>query len=102
MNTTLLYGILIVLAGTPIILSSISHFRQQKMLQEQMEQRKTYLASLKAGDEVLLLSGIHGKIISIQDELVTLQIAKNVTIYVEKESIMGKTKEQGQKFPTPD
>ena len=67
-----------------------------------MEQRKTYLASLKAGDEVLLLSGIHGKIISIQDELVTLQIAKNVTIYVEKESIMGKTKEQGQKFPTSD
>ena len=53
MNTTLLYGILIVLAGTPIILSSISHFRQQKMLQEQMEQRKTYLASLTAGDEVL-------------------------------------------------
>ena len=98
MNTTLLYGILIVLAGTPIILSSISHFRQQKMLQEQMEQRKTYLASLKAGDEVLLLSGIHGKIIS----MVTLQIAKNVTIYVEKESIMGKTKEQGQKFPTSD
>lgn len=93
---------MIVLAGTPIILSSISHFRQQKMLQEQMEQRKTYLASLKAGDEVLLLSGIHGKIISIQDELVTLQIAKNVTIYVEKESIMGKTKEQGQKFPTSD
>ena len=81
MNTTLLYGILIVLAGTPIILSSISHFRQQKMLQEQMEQRKTYLASLTAGDEDLLL---------------------NVTIYVEKESIMGKTKEQGQKFPTSD
>ena len=60
------------------------------------------IASLTAGDEVLLLSGIHGKIISIQDELVTLQIAKNVTIYVEKESIMGKTKEQGQKFPTSD
>ncbi|EHE11097.1 preprotein translocase, YajC subunit [Streptococcus pneumoniae GA17328] len=58
-----------------------------------MEQRQEYLASLTSGDEVLLLSGIHGKIISIKDDLVSLQIAKGVVIYVEKESVMGKTKE---------
>lgn len=58
-----------------------------------MEQRQEYLASLTSGDEVLLLSGIHGKIISIKDDLVSLQIAKGVVIYVEKESVSGKTKE---------
>lgn len=58
-----------------------------------MEQRKEYLASLTSGDEVLLLSGIHGKIISIKDDLVSLQIAKGVVIYVKKESVMRKTKE---------
>ena len=57
-----------------------------------MEQRQEYLASLTSDDEVLL-SGIHGKIISIKDDLISLQIAKGVVIYVEKESVMGKTKE---------
>ncbi|HHK6645570.1 TPA: preprotein translocase subunit YajC [Streptococcus pneumoniae] len=94
MDTTLFYGIVIVLAVSPLLLSSFHYIiRQQKLLRKQMEQRQEYLASLTSGDEVLLLSGIHGKIISIQDDLVSLQIAKGVVIYVEKESVMGKTKE---------
>ena len=92
MDTTLFYGIVIVLAVSPLLLSSFQSIRQQKLLHKQMEQRQEYLASLKSGDEVLL-SGIHGKIISIKDDLVSLQIAKGVVIYVEKESVMGKTKE---------
>lgn len=93
MDTTLFYGIVIVLAVSPLLLSSFHSIRQQKLLRKQMEQRQEYLASLTSGDEVLLLSGIHGKIISIQDDLVSLQIAKGVVICVEKESVMGKTKE---------
>ncbi|CAG5614706.1 preprotein translocase subunit YajC [Streptococcus pneumoniae] len=94
MDTTLFYGIVIVLAVSPLLLSSFHSIRQQKLLRKQMEQRQEYLASLTSGDEVvLLLSGIHGKIISIQDDLVSLQIAKGVVIHVEKESVMGKTKE---------
>ena len=93
MDTTLFYGIVIVLAVSPLLLSSFHSIRQQKLLRKQMEQRKEYLASLTSGDEVLLSSGIHGKIISIKDDLVSLQIAKGVVIYVEKESVMGKIKE---------
>ncbi|HEW0860763.1 preprotein translocase subunit YajC [Streptococcus pneumoniae] len=93
MDTTLFYGIVIVLTVSPLLLSSFHSIRQQKLLRKQMEQRQEYLASLTSGDEVLLLSGIHGKIISIQDDLVSLQIAKGVVIHVEKESVMGKTKE---------
>lgn len=89
MDTTLFYGIVIVLAVSPLLLSSFHSIRQQKLLRKQMEQRKEYLASLTSGDEVLLLSGIHGKIISIKADLVSLQIAKGVVIYVEKESVMG-------------
>lgn len=92
MDTTLFYGIVIVLAVSPLLLSSFHSIRQQKLLRKQMEQRQEYLASLTSDDEVLL-SGIHGKIISIKDDLISLQIAKGVVIYVEKESVMGKTKE---------
>ena len=92
MDTTLFYGIVIVLAVSPLLLSSFHSIHQQKLLRKQMEQRQEYLASLTSDDEVLL-SGIHGKIISIKDDLISLQIAKGVVIYVEKESVMGKTKE---------
>ena len=50
------------------------------------------LASLTSDDEVLLLSQIHGKIISIKDDLISLQIAKGVVIYVEKGKCNGKDK----------
>ena len=61
MDTTLFYGIVIILAVSPLLLSSFHSIRQQKLLRKQMEQRQEYLASLTSDDEVLLLSGIHGK-----------------------------------------
>ncbi|MDQ8819232.1 preprotein translocase subunit YajC, partial [Streptococcus ruminantium] len=39
----------------------------------------------KVGDEIILLSGLHGKIIKLTGSLVELQIAENVHVYVEKE-----------------
>ncbi|CIW12458.1 preprotein translocase subunit YajC [Streptococcus pneumoniae] len=56
MDTTLFYGIVIVLAVSPLLLSSFHSIRQQKLLRKQMEQRKEYLASLTSGDEVLSIS----------------------------------------------
>ena len=50
-------------------------------------------ATLKKGDEVILLDGIHGKIVSIKGTLVELKISQNTIVYVEKESIMGKSRE---------
>ncbi|CAG5420660.1 preprotein translocase subunit YajC [Streptococcus pneumoniae] len=92
MDTTLFYGIVIVLAVSPLLLSSFHSIRQQKLLRKQMEQRQEYLASLTSGDEVLLLSGIHGKIISIQDDLVSLQIAKRGGHLCRKGKCNGKDK----------
>lgn len=91
------YLILIVLVALTSILPTITTFlnrrRQQKELVEQFDKRQRYLETLKAGDEVVLLSGFHGKIKAIRANVVELQIAQDVTVYVEKESIMGKAKE---------
>lgn len=92
MNSTFFQTLLILLAASPLLLSTIGSMRQQGLMKKQVEQRKNYLDSLAIGDHILLVSGIHGKIRAIDDNLVTLQIADKVTIYVEKESIMGKTK----------
>ncbi|CAI3381494.1 preprotein translocase subunit YajC [Enterococcus cecorum] len=97
MNTqTLTIIVLIVIAITsviPSLLQAMGARRNQKEMQEQMKKREEYLANLKKGDEVILLDGIHGKIVSIKGTLVELKISQNTVVYVEKESIMGKSRE---------
>ncbi|MGT2742142.1 preprotein translocase subunit YajC [Streptococcus plurextorum] len=93
---TLYYVILILVALStllPLITPYVNRKRQQRVFQEQLEKRQRYLATLQTGDEVILFSGLYGRIIRIKDSLVELQIAEGVTVYVEKESIMGKAKE---------
>ena len=62
---------------------------QQK---KQQEQRKM-INELKEGDNVITMSGIHGTIKKVKDDLVTLQIADNVRIKIER-SYIGKTRER--------
>lgn len=97
MNTqTLTVIVLIIIAitsGLPNLLQAMGARRNHKEMQEQMKKREEYLANLKKGDEVVLLDGIHGKIVSIKGTLVELKISQNTMVYVEKESIMGKSRE---------
>ena len=97
MNTqTLTIIVLIIIAITsviPSLLQAMGARRNQKEMQEQMKKREEYLANLKKGDEFILLDGIHGKIVSIKGTLVELKISQNTVVYVEKESIMGKSRE---------
>lgn len=90
---TWLIVILIISALLPMSTQFVSKVINKKQMQQQYTQRQEYLATLKVSDQVLTLSGIHGKIISIKNTVVELQISKEVIIYIELDSIMGKTKE---------
>ena len=49
---------------------------------------------LKAGDQVITAGGVHGKVVSVQDKVVTLEIAEKVRIKVARSSIAGVIKGQ--------
>lgn len=88
--------ILVFLALTtlfPVCMSYLQRKRQEKALQMQLEQREQYLRTLNVGDEVLLLSGFHGKIVSIDQQKVRLEIAPKTVVLVERDSIMGRVKD---------
>ncbi len=95
MDQQTLYYVLIILVALstilPVLTSYVNRKRQQKALEEQLEKRQRYLSTLQAGDEVILFSGLHGKIIKLTDSLVELQIAEGV-LFTLKKSIMGKAK----------
>ena len=54
------------------------------------------LDGLKEGDNVVTMSGIHGTIKKLKEGVVTLQIADNVRIKIDRDYI-GKVREVGKK-----
>jgi preprotein translocase subunit YajC len=62
------------------------------MIRPESQKRKKlegYVASLKRGDEVVLTSGIFGKILAIEERFIQLEIADKVRIRVLKQSVTG-------------
>jgi preprotein translocase subunit YajC len=54
---------------------------------KRQKEQQALLNDLKNGDKVIISGGIHGTIAGIQDKIITVKIAENVKIDVEKESI---------------
>ncbi len=55
--------------------------------QKQKKQHQILLGNLKRGDEVVTTSGIHGKIHAVTDGVVTLEIADNLRIKMDKQHV---------------
>lgn len=58
---------------------------QQKKAKEQQE----FIQALKKGDEVITSGGLHGKITGLTDRVITLEIADNVRVKVNRQYILG-------------
>jgi preprotein translocase subunit YajC len=70
---------------------------QQKKAQE----HKKVLESLKKGDSVITQGGLYGKIVSIQDQVIALEIADKVRIRVARPYILGLENQPGLEKPQP-
>ena len=55
--------------------------------QKKQKAQKQFTEDVKKGDTVVTLGGIHGKILSINDETMTIEVDKGTKIVVEKSSI---------------
>ncbi|MDP2912854.1 MAG: preprotein translocase subunit YajC [Candidatus Omnitrophota bacterium] len=72
----------------PVILIFIVFYflliRPQKKTQEE---HKKMIAALKKNDEVVTSGGIHGTIMNVKEDTVTLKVDDNVKVEVQKNSI---------------
>ena len=73
----LIYLVFMVVLFLPQILSG----RKRKKEQE------TMLGSLKIGDEIVTIGGIHGKIASVSEATVEIVIDKNVKMTISKSAV---------------
>jgi preprotein translocase subunit YajC len=61
------------------------------MIRPQMKRQKdlkTYRDNLNKGDKIVTTGGIYGKVLDIKDQTVTVEIADNVRIKIDKNAIL--------------
>lgn len=68
---------------------AIFYFLLIRPQQKRAKQHKEMIEALKSGDQVITAGGIHGRVVTVQDKVVTLEIANGVRIKVNRVSIAG-------------
>ncbi|MBI5455150.1 MAG: preprotein translocase subunit YajC [Deltaproteobacteria bacterium] len=70
-----------------VLLFVIFYFLLIRPQQKKAKEHKQMLSEVQKGDNVITNSGIYGRVISVQDETVTVEIAENVKVKIAKEAI---------------
>ncbi len=75
----------------PIVLMIlIFYFLLIRPQQKKEKQRLTMINALQKGDKVITAGGMHGVVVAVKDDLVTLKVASNTNIDFVKSSIQAK------------
>jgi len=74
----------------PIAFIAIFYFLLIRPQQKRAKQHREFLAALEKGDDVITSGGLHGKVTGLTDKVVTLEIAPNIRVKVERANIAGR------------
>ncbi|MDP1736365.1 MAG: preprotein translocase subunit YajC [Caulobacter sp.] len=78
---------LIQLIGLPLMIGGLFYIMIWRPQQKRMKDHAAMLAAVKRGDNVVLNSGMIGKVVRVEDKEVGLEIAQGVTVKVVKSMI---------------
>jgi preprotein translocase subunit YajC len=73
--------------GFPIVLVGLFYFMILRPQQTRAKQHRMQIEAIKRGDQVVLSSGVKGKVVRVEDKEVGVEIAPNVTVKVVKAMI---------------
>ena len=72
-----------------VVMVAVMYFLMIRPERKKQNEHQTFLSSLKRGDEVVLTSGIIGRIEKVEDRALVLEIADKVRIRVLKIAVSG-------------
>ncbi len=77
------YSSLILFGGVALVFYFFMIRPQQKKQKEQ----KKFIEEIKRGDAVVTIGGVHGKVLSVDDAIVVLEVDKGVKMTFQKSAI---------------
>lgn len=88
-------GSILALLPPIIMMFLIFYFILIRPQQKKQKETQGMLDKLKEGDNVVTLSGFHGTVKKIKEDVIVLQLAENVRVKINRSSI-GQVKSEGQ------
>lgn len=76
-------GNLILIGGIVIIF----YFFMVRPQQKKQKDQKNFIESMKKGDTVVTIGGVHGKVVSIDGETVVLDVDRGTKLTIEKSAV---------------
>lgn len=73
--------------GPIIILALFFYFLLYRPQKQAQKKREEMLGSLKTGDKIITLGGMHGTITALDEKTVTLSVAESVSIVFERSAV---------------
>ncbi|MDI3257494.1 MAG: preprotein translocase subunit YajC [Kyrpidia sp.] len=70
-----------------ILMFAIFYFLLIRPQQKRQKERQAMLSQLQKGDRVVTIGGIHGTIVDLDDDKVTLRVAETTKIVFERSAI---------------
>ena len=70
-----------------VALAAIFYFMILRPQQKRSKEQKTMLGGLQKGDEVVTTGGVLGRVTKVGDNYVNVEIAENITVLLQKNSI---------------
>src|SRR5262245_64688398 len=90
--------------GFIVLMMAIFYFVLLRPEQRRRKERDALVASVKRNDQVVLSSGIHGRVVTLGDKVLTLEIAPKVQVQVDRSAIAtserlpaAETRDKGEK-----
>jgi preprotein translocase subunit YajC len=77
-----------------VAMFAIFYFLLIRPQQKRAKQHREMIQALKSGDQVVTAGGIHGRIVTVQASVVTLEISNGVRVKVNRVSIAGTSTDQ--------
>jgi preprotein translocase subunit YajC len=71
-----------------ILIMVVFYFFFIRPQMKKSKEQKQFRESLKKGDKVITIGGIHGRVTGVQDQTIRLEIANNVEIEIEKSAVV--------------
>jgi preprotein translocase subunit YajC len=70
-----------------VLIFVVFYFLILRPQQQKAKDLRVMLANLKRNDEVITAGGLYGKVVALNDHVVTLEIAPNVRVRVDRQQI---------------
>jgi len=70
-----------------ILIIAVFYFFMIRPQMKKAKEQKKYIESLKVGDKIVTIGGIHGKITDVEEKTFLIEVCPNVKIRIERSAV---------------